>query len=364
MSVIRSAYRNLGNRFERKKRALPGGLEFLFMSLTPIVILWIVAPSSFISGWNEGRSGLLFAAFFVVMEWYDGRAELQTKLDKRVAVRWLFAACLLMSYYVAVFLMDLNDLIAKAGILLGLPEMPKMFSWVSMWEHLVFASYLLVLFLSAYGLSKLVKMITPMAYLLGMAIIFLLDASFPYASLGPMQAIVHVIVPVVVSLLSVSGIKAIWQPESSRLFIFVTREGIQWFKGALDLFWPCVGVHSMIIFFMIITVLIAKIDAPRYRKLLYSAVGALGTFSVNLSRIYLVSYYVATEGISKAKAFHESAGEVMFMAWAVAFLLIVVKIEDLIYVKTSAVGLDERMRVGKTLLPPCRYGDAHHERWD
>jgi len=363
MSAIYSVCRNLGNPFEKKKRVLPGGFEFLLMSLTPVMILWVVAPSSFISGWNEGRSGLLFAAFFVVLEWYDGRAELQTKLDKRVAIRWLFAASLLVSYYVAVFFVGLNDLIAKAGTWLGFPEMPKMFSWVSMWEHLAFVSYLLAVYLSAYGPSKLVKMITPIAYLLGMAIIFFLDASFPYASLGPMQAIVHVIVPIVVSLLSISGIKAIWQPESSRLFIFVTREGIQWFKGALDFFWPCVGVHSMIIFFMIITVLIAKIDAPRYRKVLYSAAGALGTFSINLSRIYLVSYYVATEGIGKAKAFHESAGEIMFMAWAVAFLLTVIKIEDLIYVKTSAKGSAESMiKIGKTLLRSCGYGDAHHER--
>lgn len=363
MSVIYSAYRNLANRFEKKKRALPSGLGFLLMSLIPVIILWVIAPSSFISGWNEGRSGLLFAAFFVVLEWYDGRAELQMKLDKRIVIRWLFAASLLASYYVAVFFMGLNDLIAKAGTWLGMPEMPKMFSWVSMWEHLAFASYLLVVYLSAYGPSKLVKMITPIAYLLGMAIIFLLDASFPYASLGPMQAIVHVIVPIVISLLSISGIKAIWQPESSRLFIFVTREGIQWFKGALDFFWPCVGVHSMIIFFMIITVLIAKIDAPRYRKALYSAAGALGTFSINLSRIYIVSYYVATEGISKAIAFHESAGEIMFMAWAVAFLLTVVKIEDSIYMKTSAKGSNEIMtKVGRTLLRSCRYGDTHHER--
>ena len=351
MPTIYSACCDLGNLLEKTKRMLPSGFEFLLMSLTPIIVLWLIAPGSFISGWNEGRSGLLFAAFFVILEWYDGRKEFHRQLEKRVLIKWLLAASFLASYYIAVFLMGLNDLIAKAGISLGLPEMPKMFSWVSMWEHLVFVLYLLAVFLSAYGPSELIKMVTPVAYLSGMAIILLLDAAFPYASLGPMQAVVHVIVPIVVFLLGLSGIKAIWHPESSRLFIFVMREGIQWFKGALDFFWPCVGVHSMIIFFMIITVLVAKIDAPRLRKVLYSAAGGLGTFSINLFRIYLVSYYVATEGISKAKAFHESAGEIMFMAWAVAFLLTVVKIEDLIYAKTSTKSSVESIsRVGKTLL--------------
>ncbi len=352
MFVIHSTYSDLSRFFEKVKVTLPSGFAFLLMSLTPVAILWVIAPASFISGWNEGRSGLLFAAFFVVLEWYDGRKEFHRRLDKRVSTIWLFAASSLVLYYIAVFFMGLNDTIARIGILLGLPEMPNMFSWVAMWEHLVFVLYLLVLFLSAYGASKLVRMITPIAYLLGMAIIFFLDAAFPYASLGPLQAVVHVIVPIDVSLLGLSGIKAIWHPESSRLFIFVTREGVEWFKGALDFFWPCVGVHSMIIFFMIITVLVAKIDAPRKRKVLYSAAGALGTFSVNVFRIYLVSYFVATEGVARAKAFHESAGEILFMVWAVLFLLIVVKIEDLIYARQATKSSPERTRAGKTLLPP------------
>lgn len=356
MSVIRSAYCDLSRFFEKVKVTLPRGFEFLLMSLTPVAILWIVAPASFISGWNEGRSGLLFAAFFVVLEWYDGRREFHRRLDKRVLTIWLLAASSLVLYYIAVFFMGLNDTIARIGILLGLPEMPNMFSWVSMWEHLVFVLYLLVLFLSAYGASELVRMITPVAYLLGMAIIFFLDATFPYASLGPLQAVVHMIVPIDVSLLGLSGIKAIWHPESSRLFIFVTKEGVEWFKGALDFFWPCVGVHSMIIFFMIITVLVAKIDAPRKRKVLYSAAGALGTFSVNVFRIYLVSYFVATEGVARAKAFHESAGEILFMVWAVLFLLIVVKIEDLICARQATKASAAGTRAGKTLLPPERTG--------
>nr|MDO8132582.1 exosortase/archaeosortase family protein [Candidatus Njordarchaeum guaymaensis] len=361
MSIISSAYRDLSKFFEKAKVTLPSGSEFLLMSLTPVAILWTIAPASFVSGWNEGRSGLLFAAFFVVLEWYDGRKEFHRRLDKRVLTIWLFAVSSLVLYYVAVFFMGLNDTIARTGVLLGLPEMPKMFSWVSMWEHLVFVSYLLAIFLSAYGASKLVRMITPVAYLIGMAIIFVLDAAFPYASLGPLQAVVHVIVPIDVSLLGLSGIKAIWHPESSRLFIFVTREGVQWFRGALDFFWPCVGVHSMIIFFMIITVLVAKIDAPRKRKVLYSATGALGTFSVNVFRIYLVSYYVATEGVARAKAFHESAGEILFMVWAVLFLLIVVKIEDLIYARQATKASAERTRVGKTLSLLSAHGDPHNE---
>ena len=316
------------------------------MSLVPVVVLFAIDPMSFISGWNEGRSGLLFAAFFIVVEWYDARREIQIRRNRRVMVTWTLAAILLTLYYYGVLILKLNHTIAQAGIRLGLPEMPNMFSWVAMWEHVVFATYMGVLFVSAYGRANLLKMITPVAYLLGMSLMFLLDASFPYASLGPMQAIVFAIVPLVVALLGFSDIKAIWQPQSSRLFIFVKREGVEWLKGAVDFFWPCVGVHSMIIFFMIIAVMISKIDASRIRKALYSVTGAFGTFSVNVSRIYIICYLIATEGVSKAKAFHESAGEILFMSWAVLYLLAVVKIEDIIYVKAKA-----RKTAAKEILP-------------
>ena len=361
MPVVRSVCRDVSRHSRKVNVTLPGGIEFLLMILTPVAILWMAAPASFISGWNEGRSGLLFAAFFVVLEWYDGRREFHRRLDRKVLMTWLLAVSFLALYYVAVFFMGFNDTIARTGVLLGLPEMPKMFSWVSMWEHLVFVAYLLAIFLSAYGPSRLVGMITPVAYLLGMAMIFFLDATFPYASLGPLQAVVYVIVPIDVSLLGLSGIRAIWDSGSSRLFIFVTREGVQWFKGALDFFWPCVGVHSMIIFFMIISVLVAKIDAPRKRKVMYSAVGALGTFSLNVFRIYLVSYYVATEGVARAIAFHESAGEILFMVWAVLFLLIVVKTEDLIYARRATRDSAEGTRVGNTLPFLSAQGDLYDE---
>jgi len=331
MNAKESSSRHQNAMLSRIAGVLPLGFEFLVMSLAPVLFLAIIEPTSFISGWNEGRSGLLFAAFFIVIEWYDARKELRLKQGRNVAISWMLGALLVVFYYFGVFFLNLNSIVAQAGIRLGLPEMPKMFSWVTMWEHIVFVSYILILFLSAYGRKNLLKMITPVAYLLGMALMFFLDAAFPYASLGPMQAIVLVIVPIVASLLGFSGIKTVWQPESSRLYIFVTKEGVEWFKGAVDFFWPCVGVHSMIIFFMIIAVMVAKIDAPRIRKIYYSFAGAVGTFSVNLLRIYLICYLIATEGVSKAIAFHESAGEILFMCWAVVYLLVVVKVEDVIY---------------------------------
>ena len=346
------------------RAALGQGLGLLVAVWVPVLVLLAIDPPSFISGWNEGRSGLLFASFFVAMEWYDTRKAIQARWNKRVVAAWFISALLLAFYYAGVFYLNLNGGIAQMGVQLGLPEMPKMFSWVAMWEHLIFLTYVLALFLSAYGLPSFLKMITPVVYLLGMTIIFFLDAAFPYGSLGPLQAIVLLIVPNVMFLLNFSQIKTIWQPEMSRLYIFTKVEGVEWFKGAVDFFWPCVGVHSMLIFFMIIAVLVAKVDASRARKIVYSVVGAIGTFFVNVLRIYLVCYYIATEGLSKAIAFHESAGEVIFMTWAVLYLLAVVKIEDLIYSRSIAKAFSAKeATIDETKsIPPKGGGQARVEK--
>ncbi len=316
---------------------LSGGFEFLIAALIPVLILLAIDPASFIAGWNEGRSGLLFASFFIIIEWYDARKQLRMRKEERVVIIWLLCGFLLGLYYFWIFLLNLNNTLGQIGIRLGLPEMPQMYSWVTMWEHLVFLAYILVLFVSAYGWKNLLKMMAPIAYLSGMGLMFLLDAAFPYDSLGPMQAIVLVIVPMVVSFLGLSGIGTIWQPESSTLHIFLIRDNIETFKGSVSFYWPCVGVQSMIIFFMIILVMIAKLDASRRRKALYALIGAIGTFLINLFRIYFICYLIATEGVNQARSFHESAGEILFMSWAVLYLLIVVKVEDIIYSKSTAL---------------------------
>lgn len=84
----------------------------------------------------------------------------------------------------------------------------------------------------------------------------------------------------------------------------------------------------MIIFLLIIVVLVAKLEAPRNRKMVYALGGALGTVLTNVIRIFAISFYLAIYGVEKAKAFHEMAGEVIFLIWVIVFLLSTVRIED------------------------------------
>jgi thaumarchaeosortase len=55
----------------------------------------------------------------------------------------------------------------------------------------------------------------------------------------------------------------------------------------------------------------------------YTVLGALGTISVNIVRIILLAYYAAYYPPQYFQSFHDVIGEILFLPWLVAFMLIV-----------------------------------------
>jgi len=259
-------------------------------------------------------------------------------MNRKLMSMWATSLIALSVYYLGVSVFGLREVLEEVGRTCGLPNMPRMFSWVSALEFTVFGLYVFAIFASSYGIAGLRSYLTPIAYLFGMAFIFILDAAFPYGQLGPLQAIVLALVPPVVFLLTLLGVTTVWQPAAARLYIYQRSDGTLIPRGALDFYWPCVGVHSMIIFLLIIVVLVAKLEAPRGRKIVYALVGALGTVLTNVIRIFAISFYLAIYGVERAKAFHEMAGEVIFLIWVILFLLSTVKIEDWLIARTPKQG--------------------------
>ncbi|HEU4606043.1 MAG TPA: exosortase/archaeosortase family protein, partial [Nitrososphaera sp.] len=98
---------------------------------------------------------------------------------------------------------------------------------------------------------------------------------------------------------------------------------------ALKVYWPSAGVHSMIIFTLVMLAFLLKMDIPLKRKLIYFAIGTFGTVSVNVIRITALSLYalVVTTNVSEWEAFHSVAGEIMFLPWLGIYLGIVMYVE-------------------------------------
>jgi len=73
-----------------------------------------------------------------------------------------------------------------------------------------------------------------------------------------------------------------------------------------------------------------KMNIPRGRKSIYFILGIIGTIGVNLIRVFSLSWYalkVTTDPVAWEE-YHKIAGEIMFLPWLFAFILIVIVIES------------------------------------
>ena len=114
----------------------------------------------------------------------------------------------------------------------------------------------------------------------------------------------------------------------------VIHDNLMYLRGdhgamALQVFWPSAGVHSIIIFSLVMGAFLLKMNIPRNRKAVYFGLGILGTITVNVIRIFSLSVYAlkVTTDAEKWEEFHSFAGEIMFLPWLFIFLLIVTTVE-------------------------------------
>lgn len=303
---------------------------YLIISLLPIISLVLIDPRSFALGWNEGRGGFVFALLFLLMEWYDARVLLKVKRTKARLSGWLFSVAGFVGYFVAIYSFNLHESFGQIGETWKIPELH---SWVWLWDYLILAIFLFAIFSFLFGFRSIKEIPTAIVYAVGSGLILLLDSFFPYGSISFLAGMVPLITNMVVFLLGVSGVHMMNGPydPAPPPAVYLTGNFL-WMRGlpgniVLQINWPCMGVFSMLIYTLIMAILMMKLNAPAKRKLIYFVIGAIGTFFINIFRIFLIAYYVAFISID-VKIFHENIGEFLFLAWVVFFLLTVVKIES------------------------------------
>jgi len=103
--------------------------------------------------------------------------------------------------------------------------------------------------------------------------------------------------------------------------------------------WSCAGVHSLLLYLLIILLLFKRSNISRIRKLVYFIVGAVCTYFVNILRI--ASYFVIREssGQDAAQSFHDSIGELYFIFWMFAYILLIISIERFMLVEKTRYGI-------------------------
>jgi len=137
----------------------------------------------------------------------------------------------------------------------------------------------------------------------------------------------------------------VWLINVLDLGTATARDNIMFLKGdfgpmVLQVFWPSAGVHSVIIYSLVMGAFLLKMNIHRNRKLIYFGIGIVGTIGVNMIRIFSLSWYAlkVTTDAKQWEEFHSVAGEIMFLPWLFVFLLIVIIIETRRLKKSESEG--------------------------
>jgi thaumarchaeosortase len=283
---------------------------------SPILFAMIAFPDSIAWSWNEGRGGYFFALIFIVAELIG----LKIVISKKRLLAVIPMALATVAYLVSLEY-GLREYIIESAELF---DVQLIYSWTWMWDFVVMAIFV-VAGLSIFFGRRWIR-IAPAGpiFLTGTAIILSLDAFFPYDTLGPLQYVVPYFVQA-----------NVWLITALDLGTAVARDNVMFLRGdhgsmALQVFWPSAGVHSIIIFSLVIGAFMLKLNIPRTRKTIYFILGIIGTITVNLIRIFSLSWYalkVTTDPVAWEE-YHKIAGEIMFLPWLFAFILVVVVIES------------------------------------
>lgn len=286
-----------------------------FLLVSPILYTLAIAPDTFSMSWNEGRGGFLFALAFIAAEIVG------TKFA--ISRRRLYAVLPLTGATVAYFTLlgfSLRESIHSAAAVYNVRLVD---SWIWMWDFIIMASYIAATLTVLYGTKWLRIAPAGPIYLAGSAIILSLDAFFPYDTLGPLQVVVPYMLQINAWFINTLGIGEAFVRQN--MILLNGQHG----SMALQVFWPSAGVHSMIIYTLVMMAFLLKMNIEPKRKLIYFAIGATGTVIVNMIRIFSLSLFalLISTNAAEFEEFHSIAGEIMFLPWLAGYLFLVMHLE-------------------------------------
>jgi thaumarchaeosortase len=323
-------------------------LAIIVLLISPILFTIIAYPDTFSLSWNQGRGGFLFAMVFIVVELFGTHY----KISSRKICIVISLSAITLVYFISLPF-GLGDSIISAAHLYNVQLVD---SWKWMWDFIVMGLYVGSSLGVLFG-KKWYKIAPAGAiYLIGSAAILSLDAFFPYDSLGPLQLIVPGYLQIDQAVITFidnhimnlgPGIPAI--AKGNLLFL----NGLHG-PFALQVFWPSAGVHSMIIYTLVMLAFLFKLHIPIQRKIIYFLIGTIGTATVNLIRIISLSMFALTitTNVREWESFHSVAGEIMFLPWLGIYIVVIMYMEGRITRRLHSVVTNSKAVSTSTTLTP------------
>lgn len=304
-----------------------------FFFVLGISTLYLLDPHPFESVW-KGRAPQLIFLWLLFLELVLGWEKLsgrRSSVPRLFTVVSAIVAATPLIYVTSVFFLGLNHNIVELGKSIGIPfgKVPpgteiQLFieaSWPISLEYILFATFFAISLLVIYGKEGPKRFSVSLFFLGATGVFYMIDTLYPFGTFTVLQAFAPVTASSAVHVLNWMGYEASIPGFYEGMPILYVG-GLQVVSAVIG--WPCAGVQSLFIYTFTILLFLKDAAISSVRKVIYVVVGAIGTFVVNVLRI--VSYFVigVNAGVQAREIFHKYYGELYFIVWIIAYLLVII----------------------------------------
>jgi thaumarchaeosortase len=326
-----------------------GRIHFLLMSFFVIPILLILFLDFFnieaFDSFNQKFmfdltwKGRMFYLFFIwllllesILDWEVIAIKQRTFQNRfRVLLPCIFAAVPSV-YILSVNFLGLNQMILNFGQALQIRPDFINEHWPLSIEYLILISFFISAIWLAYGSVGLKSYAISLSLLAGIGVTYLVDTIWPFGTFKPMQLLAVPTAACATALLDLLGYNAaltypVSSPEYGSMPIMNVWKG-EGLPVTRAIGWPCAGVHSLLLFTLITLVFFKKTTMQRERKVIFFLIGAAGTYLTNVFRIASFFTISIHYGEKAGNTFHDSYGELYFVAWILLYFTIIITIQS------------------------------------
>ena len=321
LSRMRTSLSQMGINANTRNLIIP--LSFAL----PILILYVLYPHSFELNW-KGRTPFLLFLWLLLLELALGWKKLLSR-----SVNWtrfrivavIVTAVAPMLYVIGVFLFGLDAHIVQLGKLVGVPykkygEWLLEKSWTISFEYFLFAVFFAASVWLVYEINGLKRFLICLFFLAATSFFYMVDALYPFGTMWVLQVFAPLAASSAVYILNWLGYNAQLAPYNYMGMPILLSPGLP----PLAIGWPCAGVHSLFIYTFVILLFLRDAAFSLEKKIFYVAVGAIGTFMVNVLRIVTICIIGTNIGREAMNLFHSYFGELFFITWIVVYPLTII----------------------------------------
>jgi thaumarchaeosortase len=228
-------------------------------------------------------------------------------------------------------------------------------SWPFSFEYVLFAVFFVASIWLLYGVRGLKAFTVSSFFVGGVGAFYMIDTFYPNGTFTVLQSLVPITTSGVAAILNLLGYSTEILPAGEEgLYLKVSMGGGSPYEAIIA--WSCAGSHSLFLYSFMIMLFLRGTSISRMRKIIYVAVGAAGTFFVNILRIVTIYVIGINSGSSPAKLFHEFYGEFFFIAWMFIYITIVFLFETRFFGKKRGAQKIGQSRMDKTQPESCHIG--------